>query len=270
MRQEFKLTEKEYKKLSLNFRKVASRFLNSDINDAKDNLDRFLIFIEDYPTIRQFIEQNNSTKYNIEDILGNRDYNDKIKLPIRTSDEIAFIFQLLNYISESDISYHGIVAGYGRKFQDACDNFHNQVIKPLVDHIVSYLGEMAIDMGLDRKTGTQFNINEFKGQLNHAEGQASISSEQTYNETKVEELKDIAQKFAETLIKDTSISDSDKVDVVELVEAAVQEAESEQPKKVIVKTAMDKVRTVNEVAGAGSTLLTLGGQLLQAFHGIIG
>lgn len=57
---------------------------------------------------------------------------------------------------------------------------------------------------------------------------------------------------------------------MELIEAAVQEVESVKPKKVIVKTAMEKVRTVNEVVGAGNTLFTLGGQLLHAFQGLIG
>lgn len=270
MSEKIQLPEKEYKKLSLNFRKVASRFLNSDIDDALDNLNRFLIFIEDCPTIKNYIEDNNTVKYDVEDILSKRGYHDNIKLPIRTSEEIAFIFQLLNYISENNVSYHGVTTGYGKKFQVACDNFHNQVVKPLVDHIVSYLGEMAIDMGLDRKSGTQFNIGDFRGQFNHADGQASISANQTYNETKIEELKDIAQKFAQALIENTSIPGLDKEDTVELVEAAVQEVESEKPKKVIVRTAMDKVRAVNEIAGAGSTLFTVGGQLIHAFQGIIG
>jgi hypothetical protein len=33
---------------------------------------------------------------------------------------------------------------------------------------------------------------------------------------------------------------------------------------------MDKVRSVNEVAGAGANVITLGTQLLQIFQGIIG
>jgi hypothetical protein len=269
MNQEVKLDEKEYKKLSLHFRNVASRYLNSSIEDAVDNLERFLIFIEDCPTINYFILANNQVTYDIEEVLSNRGYNDPIKLPIRKSEEIAFIFQLINYISINKVSYHGLVSGYGRNFNDMCDNFHNQTVKPLVDHIVSYLEELAIDMGLDRKSGTQFNIRDFKGQINHAEGLASISANQTYNETKVEELKDIAQKFAQALIDDKSITDTDKEDTIELVEAAVQEVESEKPKKVIVRTAMDQVRTVNEVAGAGANVITLGTQLLQMFQGIL-
>ncbi|WP_282141255.1 hypothetical protein [Cytobacillus oceanisediminis] len=272
MDQEFKFDEKEYKKLSVSFRRVASRFIRSHFRESNDNLARFLIFIEESPVIYEFIQENNVKQFDIEDIIQRRGYNDKFKLPVRESEEIAFIYQLLKHIQVNDIDYVNIAMGYndGRKLQEAVDKFNNQVAKPLIDHIVSYLGEMAIDMGLDKKSGTQFNIREFRGQLNHADGHAQISANQTYNETKVEELKDIAQKFAQALIEDTSIPDTDKEDTVELVEAAVQEVESEKPKKVIVRTAMDQVRTVNDVAGAGANVITLGTQLLQMFQGFIG
>jgi hypothetical protein len=261
LNQEIKLSENEYKKISLNFRKVASRYLNSDINHAKDNLDRFLIFIEECSVINQFIFENNRVDFDIEEILSKRGYFDQLKLPIRSSEEIAFIFQLLNYISINNISYHGLITGYGKKFQDSCDNFHNQVVKPLVDHIVSYLGEMAIDMGLDKKTSNQFNFNEFKGQFNHAEGQASITANQTYNESNIEELKGIGQKFVQALIEDKTISTTEKEETVEFLEAAIQEAESEKPKKVIIRSAIDKIKDIKEVVTTGTALYTLGDQL---------
>jgi hypothetical protein len=230
---EIELTEKEYKKISLNFRRVASRFLRTDFREANDNMERFLAFIEDSPVINGFIQENNMKQFDIEDIIRNRSYNDKYKLPIQDSEEIAFIYQMLKHIQAADRDFYSVAMGYseGRKIQDAVDKFNQQVVKPLIDHIVSYLGELAIDMELDKKSTTQFNIGDFRGQLNHAEGQASISANQTYNETKVEELMDIAQKFAQALMEDTSIPDQDKEDTVELVEAAVQEVESEKLKK---------------------------------------
>ena len=49
-----------------------------------------------------------------------------------------------------------------------------------------------------------------------------------------------AQEYAQALCADSSISTLDKEDAVELLEAAVQELEFEKPKKVIVRTAMEK------------------------------
>lgn len=267
----FKFDEKEYKKLSVNFRRVASRFIRSHFREANDNLARFLNFIEESPVINEFIQENNIEQFGIEDIIRRRGYNDKFKLPVRESDEIAFIYQLLKYIQVNDLDYSNIAMGYndGRKIQEAVDKFNNQVAKPLIDHIVSYLGEMAIDMGLDRKSGTQFNIRDFRGQINHAEGHAQISANQTYNETKVEELKDIARKFAQALIEDSSILPQDKEDTLELVEAAVQEVESDKPKKVILKTAIEQVKNVREIAHTGSAVYTLGDQLLNLVQSLM-
>lgn len=257
------LTEKEYRKLSLNFRKIASRFLNTDFQEANDNLERFLEFIENSPTIHYFIQENNKVDFDIEDIIKNRGYNEKYKLPIRTSEEIAFIYQLLKNIQSSERDYYRVAMGYnnGNKIQEAVDNFNNQVVKPLIDHIVSYLGEMAIDMGLDKKTNNQFNFNQFKGQFNHAEGQASITSNQTYNEGNIEELKVIGQNFVEAVLKDATISPIDKEEMVEYLEAAIQEAESEKPKKVIIKSAIEKIKDVKEVITTGTAVYVLGSQL---------
>ena len=263
MSEKLALTEQEYKKVSLNFRKIASRFLQTDFREANDNLDRFLLFIEESPVIYKFIEENNTKKYEIESLIDARHYNEKFKLPVRTSDEIAFIYQLLKGISENERTYLDVAMGYndGNKLQDAVTKFNQQVAKPLIDHIVSYLGEMAIDMGLDKKSGTQYNINGFRGQLNHAEGQSSVTANQMYSESKVEDLKDLSEKFVRELLKNNDISPTYKDDTIEFIEAAIQEVEAEKPKKALIKMAVEKVNEVKEIAAAGSTVYTLGDQL---------
>uniref|UniRef100_UPI00402A7B64 hypothetical protein n=1 Tax=Bacillus sp. DX2.2 TaxID=3073452 RepID=UPI00402A7B64 len=271
MNQEIVLAESEYKKLSLNFRNVASRFLKTNFSEASDNLERFLVFIEDSPVIFKFIQENSKVEYDIENIINARGYNDKFKLPVRASEEIAFIYQLLKYIFSNKVDYISISMGYnsGKKIQEAVDNFNHQVVKPLVDHIVKHLREMAIDMGLDKKSGTQYNFNEFRGQWNHAEGDASITANQTYNESNIEGLKEISQKFIQELLKDNNDLEIDKEETTEFLEAAIQEVESEKPKKSIIKTAIEKVQNVNELATAGTTLYTLGEQLLTSFQKFI-
>ncbi len=263
MSEKLALTEQEYQKVSLNFRKIASRFLQTDFREADDNLDRFLLFIEESPAIYKFIQENNTKEYEIEELIDAKHYNQKFKLPVRTSDEIAFIYQLLKGISENERTYLDIAIGYndGNKLQDAVTKFNQQVAKPLIDHIVSYLGEMAIDMGLNKKLGTQYNINGFRGQLNHSEGHSSITANQMYSESKVEDLKDLSEKFVGELLKDEDISLTQKEDTIEFIEAAIQEVEAEKPKKALIKMAVEKVNEVKEVAAAGSTVYTMGNQL---------
>ncbi len=263
--------EKEFKKLSLNFRRVASRFLNCNFQEYQDCLKRFLLFIEESPTINQFIQENNTTQFNVQKIIGEKEFNEKFKLPIRESEEIAFIYQMLNFISENELDIMNIAYGYGgsNKIQNHVDSFNNHVVKPLVDYIVTYLGELKIDMGLDGKSSTQYNIGEFRGQLNHAEGQSTVTATQTYNETKIADLKHLTEQFVEELHKNEYILQDDKDETTEILEAAVQEAESEKPKKIIVKTAIEKVKSMGELATAGTTLFTLGAKLVELLQGLI-
>lgn len=271
MNQEVSLDEKEYKKLSLNFRKIASRFLNTNYAEADSNLARFLAFIDETPVIYEFIKKNIGKSYDLEELIANRGYHGKFQLPLTASEEIGFIYQLLSYVNNSHHTMYDVSIGYnvGRTYQEASDNFNHLVVKPLVDHVVSYLGEMAIDMELDKRSTTQFNIGDFKGQLNHAEGQAKITANQTYNEANIQELKDVAQKFAKALMENNSISTSDKEDTLELVEAAVQEIENEKPKKIILRTAIENVKNIKEIATTGTALYTFGGQLLSLIQPLI-
>ncbi|QHE52783.1 hypothetical protein [Pontibacillus sp. HMF3514] len=267
------LTEKEFQKLSLSFRRVASRFLNCNFQDYNENLKRFLLFIEESPTINDFIQENNVEEFDIEKEIQEKGYHDRYQLPIRESEEIAFIYQMLKYISDNQLDILSIAYGYGssNKLQDHMEGFNNQVVQPLVDHIVNYLGEMKIDMGLDKKSGTHFTFNrDFKGQFNHAEGQGQVTAHQNYNEGNIEGLKEVAEKFVKELQKDETIPIEEKEEAVEFLEAAVQEAESEKPKKAILKTAMGKVRGINEIATTGTTLFNLGSELADTLGGFVG
>lgn len=266
------MTEKEYQKLSINFRKVASRFLKCNFHEYQDSLKRFLIFIEDSPTINTFIQENNVEEFNIKKIIEERNLNQKFKLPIRKSEEIAFVYQMLNYISENDLDIRSIAFGYSssRKYQDQVEEFNNMVVQPLVDHIATYLTEVKIDLGYDKKSGTQFTFNrDFKGQFNHAQDHGQISAHQTYNETNVDSLREEVGKFMDELSKYQDIPEEEKEETSEILEAAIQEAESGKPKGIIVKTAIEKVKSVGELATAGTTLFSLGEQLVQSLQGVI-
>lgn len=266
------MSEKEFQKISLNFRKVASRFLKSDFQAFNENLKRFLLFVEESSIINEFIQENNIKDFDIKKTLDERGYNSRFQLPIRESEEIAFIYQLLNFISKNNLDISSISYGYGnsKKIQNHVSSFSDTVIKQLVDHIVTYLGEMKIDMGFDKKSGTHFTFNnEFKGQFNHAQDHGQISAQQNYTEIKVRELKEVAENFVEELKKNEAIGEVKKNETIEFLEASIQEIESEKPKKAIMKTALDKVKEVNEFATAGSALFKVGTQLVELFQRVL-
>lgn len=266
------LTENEFKKLSINFRRVASRLLRCPFDEYQESLAKFLLFIEESPIISKFIEENNTTKFNIKQTLAQREFFGKFKLPIQKSEEIAFIYQLLKYISENELDIGNLSLGYGgasKKIQDHVDGFNQQVVKPFVDYIVTYLEELKIDMGLDGKSGTQFNIGVFEGQLNHAEGNSTITATQTYNGTKITDLKDIVSQYIKALNSDETVPTHEKEDTVEILEAVVQEIESKNPKKVILKTAIEKIKSVGNLIHSGTAIIILGNKLIEKLQDFI-
>ncbi|MGV3240797.1 hypothetical protein ACEF17_11950, partial [Streptococcus hyovaginalis] len=112
MRENVVISENDFKKLSLNFRRVASRFLNCNFQDYLDCLKRFLLFIEDSQTINEFIQKNNTTNYDIEKIIEEREFQEKFKLPIRESEESSFIYQMVKCISNNELDIFNIAYGY--------------------------------------------------------------------------------------------------------------------------------------------------------------
>ncbi|MEM5635571.1 hypothetical protein AAHB65_02270 [Bacillus toyonensis] len=129
---------------------------------------------------------------------------------------------------------------------------------------------MAIDMGLDKRSSTQFNIQDFRGQLNHAERESSITAHQVYNESNIEDLKKIGSQFIQELLNEKSDLGIDKEETKEFLEAAIEEVESEKPKKTIIKTAIEKVKNVNELVTGGTALYTSGEKLLSLLQQHIG
>lgn len=265
------LSEKDFKKLSLNFRNVASRFLRGNFQSYHENLKRFLIFIDESPIIYEFIQENNDKTFNIEEIIKKREHNNRLQLPIRDSEEIAFVYQMLNYISQHNLDIVGISYGYGgsKKIQSHVEGFNSHVVQPLIDHIVTYLGEMKIDMGLDKKSEAQFTFNrEFKGQFNYSRDYGQISAHQIYNEADIENLKEISEGFVKALLKEKEIPEENKEATIEFLEVAVQEAESKRPRKAIIKTAIDKIMEIKDLVRTGSKVFVLGTQLAKLLQSI--
>ncbi len=187
---------KELRKLSKNFRIVASRLLKTGYTEAMDNLKIFVSFINTSEVISSFIETNNTRVFDIEHIIKSKGYN---RFPIQhnSRDEIAFTYQLLSYASDNYNQYYQLSNGYSssRMFQDHTDEFNRVVVQPFVQQIISYLDELIIDLSSET-TNKGINV-QFSGDNN---GLISMNNEGT------------------TIISNISISNTDMVEVNKLIE----------------------------------------------------
>jgi len=143
------MDKKELTKLSREFRMAGSRLLTTKYGTEEADLTRFLNFIESNDTILKFIENNNSINFDFEKINAEKEWNEKLQLPLEKSEEISFIYQLLKHINKSK-NFLNISFGYGtgNKYQAHIDAFNNQVTIHLLNYIREYLEDLTLEFPL--------------------------------------------------------------------------------------------------------------------------
>lgn len=114
---------------------------------------RFIRYIDNEPILCDFISKNNVENFDRKEIIHSNEINQKFNIPLEVSEEIAFIYQLLKYITENFDRYDTVTRPYafyiGAKIADSIREFNREVVKLLVNHITDYLEEKEIELGID-------------------------------------------------------------------------------------------------------------------------
>lgn len=228
------------------------------------------MFIQEEEVIFRFILENRVGDFSSQFIpVVENEGNQKFRLPLSKESEVSYIYQLLEYLSGDNDKYIKVSMRFSdtSDVQEAVKNFNLRIIKPLIDHIIDYLEELKIDMGFDKKYGSQVNF-RVKGQVNYADREGTVVAQQNYNDGNVNELIKVMENYFQQLKKE-EIPNDKKEETVEFLEAAVEEAQKDKPRKFIVNEAITKVKNMGELAGAGTAIYGLGEQLVQALQGVI-
>lgn len=264
---EITIDKKEHQKISLKFRQIASRLLKTNWEDGMENLKRFLNAIESEPIIIDFINNNNLTKFNIKKDLDEKEYLEPYKLPISKEDEIAYVYQLLKYCNDNCKEYLNLCQYYySGNFQERVDQFNSRVVLPFINHINSYLEEVAIDMNLNENGKTTITINNTSGQVNLAQDSSIINAVQN-NQSK-DEIENLLSKYKD-LIQQVETSKEEKDDTVELIDVAFEESKKKKPKKSIIKVAIEKVEQMTKLAGAAIGFTEVSQKLIDLLSGLL-
>ncbi|MEC1759900.1 hypothetical protein [Schinkia azotoformans] len=264
---------KEFKLISKQFRRVAGDLLNAqDTHEAMRLAKRFIMYIDNEPILSDFISKNNTVEYDIKDIIQSQGYNDKFAIPIKVNEEIAFIYQLIKYITENFDRYDTISRSYavfrGAKIADGIREFNREVVKLLVNHITDYLEEKAIELGIDEKPNAKILVQGNVGQLNFTET-GSIQANQTINPSNNEELLTIAKELI-VLLKDARIENSaDKEDAIDFVEEATNAIElGNSPKPSVIRRARESLNKIRTTVDDSTFLALQIDRIIQAFGNI--
>lgn len=261
------IDHKDFNITSLKFRDISSSLLNStNYVEADRCLKKFLYFINKEPLIYDFISTHNIVTYDIEGIIRDKNFNKKYDIPLDDSEEVAFIYQLLQYVSENDISYSLIVYGYGtsNKFRDMIREFNREVTQILYSRINRYLRELEIEMGLNEKQGGIVINQGSNGQLimaKHGDVQATQNNATTSNDELLGIIQILIAELKTNPVDEAELQEDILDDLTDIADATQN---GEQPKKSLIRRTLEKLKSVNELSAEG-TILALNVQRLITY-----
>ncbi|MDX2007920.1 MAG: hypothetical protein SFU83_21985 [Meiothermus sp.] len=233
---EYEVDGKTLRKISLEFRSLASRLLSSDVDDSSANLQRLIAFIDSNELISSFVQGfallPEVDAYQLkkgEERGGGGRWN----IPVAKDLEIGCTYVLLKWAVEEKREYTDLAWGYshGSRFQDHVDGFNRSVVNPFVAHIVEYLHKLMIDSGLDESGKTTVHVTQgsayIAGSVNQSMlslGSATISGSTIGISTK-EQLKEVLLSLRDDL---ATIEPQKRDEVGKAIEILVGSAEGEQ------------------------------------------
>jgi hypothetical protein len=259
---DYEITTNKLRKLSLEFRTIASRLLRTDFREGMDNLNRFIAFIDSDPLIYDYIQQNQTKTFDIEFIIAGLGYHDIYPIPSSKQDEIAFTYQLLNYGLEQMNDYFQLCQryGFGTKIQDHVDSFNKSVVAPFVQHINSYIEGLMIDVGIEEHKSISIQVTGGTiGQMNFADDNSSIVATSYLNQSEISNFNHNIEIFMSALDKEEFQS---KEEIKDIVTASQEEVNSGKPKKGLLLSYLESLRNFVSTMKDGTELVKTGMEII--------
>ena len=230
------MSRNELKKIIYKFNSVSNRLLQSGYAEYKNDLRKFIEYIDSTEIIKEFVnscgecEQDMSKEF---DEIANPYHDYIFSIGDTDSEEVSDVYGILRYMC---MEYKGhivdVISGYSHstKYNDMIKGFNHKVVMLLIRHIEVYLTEVGINMGLDENV--TYNINGT--QVNIANDNATINATQVNNSFNVDEFKKLISVMRDSLSCD--LSDEDKADANESIDIIESELLSGNPNEENVKS----------------------------------
>ena len=255
---------KELKKISLNFRIIASRLLRTNYDDGMSNLKRFLTFIDSQPGIKKIIDESFyefDVAQEVNDCASN--YTLIYSIPIEPQKEISFVYQILKYYSENYDNYFDPIPHaycHDSSIQAHIDEFSKRVVMPFVNHINSFLEEQYIEAG-DSALTNPITIHNQSGQVNLAQHSAKITATQNVNADVI----GLMEKFM-TQLQSEAFQSNDELR--ELLETVLNDLKNNAPKKTIIGMLSTRIQEFVTLGGVSVCAVETSQRILQLLRGI--
>lgn len=264
-------TSEDIQKISAEFRGIAQRLERTDYAQSDANLKRFMKVIRKYPLISEFIDAHNTTSYDIQSILDEREWLDPFDISDDMDEEISFEVQLLEYaVDNFNGNFSGLYGytnytGVKTTYEDEMRKFSNHVISPLIDYINDHL-RFSYDLAI-KKEGTNMNGHIQTGAINAPHSTFVMGSTVTGNVTtqanittaQQTDLATLFQEFRELL---ETVAIDGKGEIIDLLEDIASDVkEGKKPRKSISGAFLKLCSGVASVAGLATKIIGLVEQL---------
>ena len=141
------MTKKELRKISLQYRTLASQMLKVDAQEELCHIQAFFDFITNNEFLHDYINACHKTEYDFEDIISKQGWNERFVLPAGQNEVVDYVYQLIAFIlcGKRQLFAYGMAYSSSNKFSDKISAFMRKVIEPFVVAIKSYLEISLID-----------------------------------------------------------------------------------------------------------------------------
>jgi len=141
------MSKQELKKISIQFRTLASQMLKIDNDSEIGYIDTFVVFINSTSIISEFIESCHSKEYDIDFDMQNKGNWQPISLPKPQEELVDYVYQILKAISKNNNLMRKWSFTYtaSNKFADKYQSFMRKTIEPFVHALRSFLELQMVD-----------------------------------------------------------------------------------------------------------------------------
>lgn len=232
------INKRDLKIISYEFRSLANRVLNCNVENGIPLLKRFIGFIDSTEVISEYV-QSYASKYEFAPPGDNQRY---LYLGESLEEEIAEGYNYFKYIAENCTDFfREVTIGYSSKGTDGVKAFCNKLVLPFVNDIVDYLTKIEIRMGFDEESKYFIIANGENVQVNIADNHAAQENVQqnSIDEKHLLELMCAVRNAA---------SEEDYRRVEKSLDTINRELSQKSPKKSVIRTAVTTLRGIKGTA----------------------
>lgn len=258
----------ELKKISREFRTLASRVLNAHFKEINVRIKMLIDYIDGTPLLKNYIDslhQESDMEEALNAVVGS--YG---RLALDTGDtpqkEVNSVYQALSYIAKHQdfpTSRLGQFYATSTKYQDMVEEFGSRVVNPFVDEIDDFLVEVSTDMGLDETKSFHVTVNGGSVQVNVANDQSQLHAEQL-SEANMDEVNKLL-KIVATSVSDSALSDDLKKVVSDQIRTLQQDTAKPADNKGRIKTALNTISGILKTVPTTITAIEAIAKLGQMF-----